>query len=437
MSWPLMLAMLSTSLMVFVDRLFLARFNPIALNAAASAGMAYYIFLVLPMSIASISEVLVGRLHGEKRFSEVGEAAWQMVWFSVFLIPLFLASAWLAPLVIFKGSGIEAHETAYFSTLIYFAPFQCIVVALSGFFIGIGKVKIVTIAAILGNIVNIALDYVLIFGYGPIPSFGLSGAAFATGLSEVIQTIYLFIMIFQAIERKTYKTQKCRFQSHFFKESLKIGTPSGLGHTLEVTAHFIFFRLIMSVGQTQMTIVALVQSFYVLSSFIVEAGSKAASAIVANLLGASQRTLLKKVLISSFTLHSIYFAIFASMVLLFPNAFIDLFISEAHSNLFSNPEIKQIFIHSMLLMTLFFLFDGFSWLLIGFLTAAGDTRFIFWTSLLVYWFAYVIPAFIFIGLYKGSADWAWMIVAGMGLANVLIYAYRYKSGKWLSHFEKI
>lgn len=91
----------------------------------------------------------------------------------------------------------------------------------------------------------------------------------------------------------------------------------------------------------------------------------------------------------------------------------------------------------MLLMTLFFLFDGFSWLLIGFLTAAGDTRFIFWTSLLVYWFAYVIPAFIFIGLYKGSADWAWMIVAGMGLANVLIYAYRYKSGKWLSHFEKI
>ena len=43
-----MLAMISSSLMIFVDRLFLSRFDPIALNAAATGGIAYYIFLVLP-----------------------------------------------------------------------------------------------------------------------------------------------------------------------------------------------------------------------------------------------------------------------------------------------------------------------------------------------------------------------------------------------------
>ena len=81
MSWPLMVAMISSTLMMFVDRLFLSRFDPIALNAAVSGRMAYYIFLVLSMAISTMSKVLVGRLHGENRNGEVGSAVWQMVWF--------------------------------------------------------------------------------------------------------------------------------------------------------------------------------------------------------------------------------------------------------------------------------------------------------------------------------------------------------------------
>lgn len=437
MSWPLMLAMLSTTLMIFVDRLFLARFDPTALNAAATGGMAYYIFLVLPLSIAAISEVIVGRLHGEKRYAEVGSAAWQMIWFSWSLIPLFLAVSYFGPSLIFKGSGIEPLETAYFSTLLYFAPFQCAVVALSGFFIGVGKVKVVTIAAIIGNAMNIALDYLLIFGYGPVPCMGISGAAYATGLSEVMQVLFLLTLFLKKSEKATYQTSRLKFQPHFFKESLKIGTPSGLGHTLEVVAHFIFFRLIMSVGQAQMTIVALVQTFYILSTFIIEAGSKAISAIVANLLGADKHPAIKKVLRSAFTLHTIYFCLFTGVVLLFPDALIRLFFSDTHSFLFTNPAMKQMFIHALCSMTLFFLFDGFSWLLVGCLTAAGDTRFIFWTSLVVYCFAYVLPAILFIGLEHKGADLAWMIIAGMGLINLIIYAYRYLTGQWLKNYRRL
>ncbi len=106
MSWPLMLAMLSATLMMFVDRIFLARYSAAGLNASATGGMAYYVFMMLPMSIASISEVLVGRLHGERRHSEVGQAVWQMVWFSCLLTPVFFLIAYLfAPSFILRLSS--------------------------------------------------------------------------------------------------------------------------------------------------------------------------------------------------------------------------------------------------------------------------------------------------------------------------------------------
>ena len=90
LTWPLMLGMISTTFMMFVDRLFLARFDPKALNAAASAGMAYLVFLVVPIAIVSVSEVLVGRLHGKERFKDIGSAAWQMIWFGGMLTPIFV-----------------------------------------------------------------------------------------------------------------------------------------------------------------------------------------------------------------------------------------------------------------------------------------------------------------------------------------------------------
>jgi len=437
MSWPLMLAMVSSTLMMFVDRLFLSRFEPSALNAAVSGGMAYFIFLVFPMAIAAISEVLVGRLHGADRHGEVGSAVWQMVWFGVFLTPIFLGLAFVMPLFLFRGTGIEVEETAYFRTMMFFALFQCTTIALSGFFIGIGKVKVVTISAVLGNLVNIALDYVLIFGWGPIPSFGVAGAAFATGLSLLVQTLFLLAMIFRKREREKYRTQTFGFSPHFFKEGLRIGTPSGLGHMLEVIAHFVFLRIVMSVGQSQMTIVAMVQSFYILFSFINDSASKAASAIVANLLGASVRNVFHRVLGSAFSLQVFYFLILMVSLFVFPDFLPSLFLSHPENSLLAEPSMRETFVMAIFYMAIFFLFDGVSWILIGFLTAAGDTRFIFWVSLIIHWGAYVVPTLFLIGMEHHGADVAWAIIAGMSLLTSLVYLVRYRTGAWLRRYQRI
>ena len=435
LTWPLMLGMISTTFMMFVDRLFLARFDPKALNAAASAGMAYLVFLVVPIAIVSVSEVLVGRLHGKERFKDIGSAAWQMIWFGGMLTPIFWLIAWVFPFFLFVGTGNEVHECAFFSTMMFFAPVQCMMIAAAGFFIGIGHVRIVTWTAILGNILNILLDSILIFGLGSIPAFGVIGAASATGLSQVAQVVFLMMLFLQAKNRERYHTQNYALNKRSLFKGLKIGVPLGLGHCVETIAHFLFFRIVISVGFAQMTVVAIVQSLYILISFVIDAQSKGAAAIVSNLLGADKREPIHKVLKSSFTLHFLYFVILTTLIWFFSDDVLNLFIQRAHREVMVTPEFVTTFMTALFFMGLYFLFDGWAWILMGFLTASGDTRFVLFVSLIVQWLAYVLPTFVLIGIKQQGADVAWSIITFMSFLSFCSYFWRYYSGRWLKVFN--
>lgn len=436
-SWPLMLGLISATLMMFVDRLFLAWHDPMELNAAANGGLAYYVFLVLPISIATIGEVLVGRLHGEGRLTEVGSATWQMVWFSLLMVPLFWAIGIFLPDLLFSGTGNERNETAYFEILMIFAPLQCLTIALSGFFIGVGHVRIVTLSALVGNVVNVVLDYLLIFGLGPIPEMGIEGAAFATGVALFVQVLFLFILFLKKSNRLKYFTHKFSFHPSYFFEGIRIGAPSGTGHFIEVLAHFIFFRIVLMVGQDQLTIVAMVQSLYILFSFVTDASSKGASAIVSNLLGANVRGPIEKVLKSAATLQFFYFLPIFMAVIFYPEGFFKLFASEEHQNMLSDPILANIFSRALIALCFFFLFDGLSWILVGFLTASGDTRYVFRVSFIVNWFAYILPTLFLVGFAKGGADVAWTIVASVSALSMSCYYVRYRSGAWLKRYTPI
>lgn len=436
-SWPLMLGLISNSLMIFVDRLLLSWHNPAEFNAVANAGMACYVFLVLPISICAISEVLVGRLHGEGRVTEIAKPVWQMIWFSLMLaLPMFLISTFV-PHLIFYQTGNELNETTYFQVLILFAPVLCAMISLSGFFIGIGKVKIVSRCVIAGNILNVFLGYLLIFGWGFIPSLGIFGAALATGVSQAFQCMILLSCFLSKNYRREYGTTQFDFNLTYFKEALRIGTPSGLGHAVEVAAHFIFFRIVMMAGSEQLTIAALVQSFYLLFGFVCEALSKGVGAIVANLIGACEFPLIRRVFWSAIKLHSLFFSVIFGIMWLFPDVLLNLFFSSENSGALMSPELKKMASQAMLWMGVFFLFDGFSWILIGQLTAAGDVKFIFYVSIVINWLAYVLPVYFLVGLGGKGANFAWMVIALSGMANFLIYYQRYYSGKWLQHVLEI
>ncbi len=431
MSWPLMLSLMSNCIMLFVDRLLLSWHSPSALAAGANASMAYYLFLVVPMAICAISEVMVGRLHGEEKLHEIGKPVWQTVWFAFLLaVPSWLIAMYLPDLV-FYHTGNEEHETVYFQILMSFAPLMCSAIAFSGFFIGIGNVKVVTWCTLGANLVNALGGYLLIFGAGSIPAMGVTGAGLATGIAQCVQVLLLLVCFLTKYNRKTYGTAKLSFDRAYFFEALKIGAPAGTGHVVEIFAHYLFFRIVMLAGNHQMAIAALVQSFYLLVGFAVDAQSKGVGAIIANLLGAKEFGRLRSVFKSAVTLHTMFAVILFTLIVFGVDLFLGIFFSGDGVELLNDSNIRSMATQAMLWMCVFFLFDGYCWILIGHLTASGDTKFIFYVSSLVNWVAYVLPVFLLVGLGGRGADAAWMIIAFYSMVNFAIYYWRYRSGRWL------
>lgn len=435
MSWPLMLSLVSNSLMLFIDRLLLSWHSPLALVAGANASMAYYLFLVVPMAICAISEVFVGRLHGKGNLQEIGKPVWQTVWFAFLLvIPLGLVAIYL-PDIVFYHTGNQEHETAYFLILMAFSPCMCASIAFSGFFIGIGKVKVVTWCTVCANCLNAIGGYLLIFGWGKIPALGVVGAGLATGLAQTIQMMLLLLCFISKRYCKKYGTLNFAFQWSYFRDAIRIGAPAGTGHMVEIFAHYMFFRIVMMAGPNQMAIAALVQSFYLLFGFIIEAQSKGVGAIVANLIGAKEFGLVSKVFKAALLQHTLFSIALTVGIVVFLDVFLHAFFSGAGGNWLDDPVFYLMATQAMLWMCLFFLFDGFCWILIGHLTASGDTKFIFYVSSLINWIAYILPVFLLIGLGGQGVDAAWMIIALYSIVNFGIYFWRYRSGRWLNYTD--
>ena len=71
-------------------------------------------------------------------------------------------------------------------------------------------------------------------------------------------------------------------------------------------------------------------------------------------------------------------------------------------------------------MLLYFLFDGLCWVLVGLLTSNKDTKFVMYASSFLNWVAFVLPTYLFIGMIKHTADFAWMILAIYNMLNFLV-----------------
>lgn len=436
-SWPLILGLLSMSIMLFVDRLLLSRYSVNDLAAASSSGTASYAFLVLPISIASISEVFVGRYHGEERHGEIGKPIWQMLWFSLMMVPLFALIGIYAPSLIFYDSENIKLESDFFRVILYFSGFLFANVGISGFFVGVGHMRSVAIVAIIANLCNIGLDYLFIYGWGVVPEMGARGAALATGISEVVQFLILMAIFLKRSYREKFGTLNWRYDSKLFLEAIRIGVPSGCSFALEVFAHFFFFRMMAVAGGKNPAIAAVAQSIYFLVFFLYEGLSKGVMTICANLFGGNQIKHIGRVIKSAITIQ-IFFALIIAIVLsTFSDQIIDSFFSDKDEKwLFDPLFIKQIKV-AFFWMNIFFLFDGFYRILSGHLTAAGDTLFLLRASIFLNLFAFALPIYISVKLFGGGADDGWMIIAFYGLISLLVFTWRYRSKRWLESSERL
>lgn len=209
LAFPLMLSSLSVTMMVFIDRLLLAHYSTAALNAVANSMTLGWAYLFGWLVLTSISEVFVAQYNGAKLYQKLGEPVWQMIWLSIASILFFMPLAIGVDDWFFQGEH-QLLERSYLRWMFWFGPALPLYGALCGFFIGQGKTSLVTGVAIVANLVNAGLDFILIFGAeGWVAPLGVEGAAIATSGSSVFQIVVLAAVFLNRSNRRVRHGEFC------------------------------------------------------------------------------------------------------------------------------------------------------------------------------------------------------------------------------------
>ncbi len=428
-SLPILLTMLSSNLMHFIDRIFLLRYSVDALNAASIAGNFCTTIIYFFIGIASTAEIFVGQYHGSGQYTKLRSPTWQMIYFS-------LASALVFWPIVYLTRYFNPFPAAYaemgvtYQTIILAAgPIYPAFIALAAFFIGRGKPLIVTVIVLGGELFKALADYLLIFGIkGILEPLGCTGAAVATVIAESLEVIIIWIMFWRTKIIHQHENRFCPLDSNLLICAIKLGLPLAGNNFLALLAWYLIQILFSATSKSLATIWNLTTMIYLFIIFISDGLCKSTSVIAANLIGEQKlsaiKALYKRLIITSL----IFGCIIALPLVVYPNITLLKLISAISPETIQYfSQLKPIFCTVTLTVTLEILVSV-TW---GIELAGGDTRYpcIIYQSFL--WLCVVIPAIILYLTHHLNSVLVIYLCSAIWLILTLILLYRrYRSLKW-------
>lgn len=431
LSLPLVVSMISWTVMNFTDRMMLLWYSTQDMAAAMPSGMLFFTVLCFPLGIASYVNTFVAQYHGAGRPERIGVAIWQAVRLALVFVPLMLLTVPLAP-TIFQWAGhdpqIAELEVAYYRILTLGAGGMLLSAVFSSFFTGRGSVRVVMIVDSIGAVLNIALNYLLIFGKLGLPELGIAGAAWGTAIAQWSQAgMYWWIMHRPATERECQLIAGRRSDPELMRRLLRFGGPSGLQMVVEVAAFSLFILFVGRLGEQAMAATTL--AFNVNSiAFVPMLGvGMAVSTIVGQQVGQKRPDLAARATWTGLWIAEIYMGAMALLYVLVPDLFL---LGHAWG---SNPEefaaIRGLTVVLLQFVAAYCLFDALNVIFVSAIKGAGDTAFILWVTAAMSPLP-VLAAWFGLTYWGYGLLWCWAAITFWCCALGLIYFARFLQGHW-------
>lgn len=431
LSVPLMLTSLSFMMMTFVDRWLLAHFSADAHNAAVAATTLGWALICGWIVLAGIAEVFVAQHNGAGQKHKLGGPVWQMVWLSIASSLFFIPAGLWGPQLVYGTGADSLLERDYLGIMLLFGPFNAMQAAIAGFFVGQGKTRLVTSVVVIANLVNMGLDYVLIFGIeGWVPSMGVKGAALATSTATIFQNLILGAIFLNQRNRKECGTSDWHIDLSVLWSCVKIGLPSAILIVGEIMAFAVYYMLMKQMGLSYITIAGICQSMFILCLFFSEGVNKAVTAIIGNMIGAGHFDKISLVFRAGFKLNLLFGAAVFTLYWLGTPLIAGQFLSLADPAFFD--AIYSTLYNCLLMSAVLIFFEGLKLVFSGGLTAAGDTMFLFGAGSTLVWVLMLLPVYLFVVLGGGSMELAMFICICYASSTCLVYYFRTRMMNWKS-----
>lgn len=427
LSIPMILEMAMESLLAVVDIFFISKLN--STDAVTAVGLTESVLAIvysLAMGLGMAATAMVARRIGEKDQPGAAVAAVNALYIGVIVSVIISVIGILFYEDILRLMGASESIIAVgsgYTQWMLVGNFTIVSLFLiNAIFRGAGSAAIAMHSLWIANIINMILDPILIFGWGPIPAMGVEGAAIATNIGRGAGVLYqLYYLTGEKGIIKIHK-ENIKIDWTIINRLLKVSA-GNIGQFLISTASWLFMaRIIVTFGSAafagyQFAIRVII--FTILPSWGM---ANAAATLVGQNLGAGQPDRAEQ---------SVWKAGFLNMFFLGMISIMFFFISEPIMRIFSNnEEVIRYGTQCLRIVAFGYVFYGYGMVIVQSFNGAGDSRTPTILNLCGYWLFQIPLAYILaVNLDFGASAVFWAIAiaeSAMAVAAIIIF----RQGKW-------
>ncbi|WP_103070776.1 MATE family efflux transporter [Aquimarina sediminis] len=428
---PVMMGMLGHTFVGLIDNIMVGQLGTAELAAVSLGNSFMFIAMSFGIGFSTAITPLVAEADGENNFVN-GKSAFKhgLVLCTTLGVVLFLLILLAKPLMYLMKQPTEVVELAipYLDlvafSLIPLVSFQ----ALKQFSDGLSMTKYPMYATLVANLVNVILNYVLIFGKFGFPEMGIVGAAVGTLASRLVMVIFLWLFLKNKEKSNPYVT-KIKFftlEKGMINKIIALGFPSSLQMFFEVAIFTAAIWLSGILGKNPQAANQIALNLASMTFMVAMGLSVAAMVRVGNQKGLQHFRDLRRIAISIFLLTFLIEAAFALFFILFnkllPQIYLDVDVKDV-TNLTDNTEVITIAAKLLIIAALFQISDGIQVTVLGALRGLQDVKIPTLITFIAYWIV-GFPISYYLGLhteYKSAGIWIGLL-AGLTVSALLLYA---------------
>ena len=445
LAYPIILGMIGHTLVGIVDNIMVGKLGPTELAAVSLGNSFVFIAMSLGIGFSTAITPLVAEADGRKNVEEGRIAFHHGLYLCTILgVILFTLIYFCKPLIAYMGQPVEVVELAKpYLDIVGFSLIPLIMYqAYKQFADGLSETKYSMWATILSNVVNVVINYFLIYGIWIFPKMGIIGAAIGTIASRIVMLIFMHYMM----------NLKTKFHPYFKGFTLKeikreinikiirLGTPSAMQMLFEVVLFTAAIWLCGIIGVTSQAANQIALSIASLTFMFAMGLSVTAMIRVGNQKGKSDFVSLRRIAFSIFLLAIILEVVFALIFVATHEMIPKLFVKNTDVvNMVANTEVRIIAAKLLLVAAVFQISDGIQVVVLGALRGLQDVKIPMYIAFVSYWLI-GFPVSYYLGLHTNlKAEGVWIgLLAGLTAAAVFLYIrFNYLTKKLIKNQEII
>jgi putative MATE family efflux protein len=402
--------------------------SPQVQAAVGFVSLLYFFVIIIANAISTGTVALVSRAFGSLAFEKASEYVKQSLIFGLIISLMLMAVGLLFHVPIVRIAGFPPQIRTIAETFLVIFSFALgsnyLLIISNGIFRASGEVKKPLLTMFVFCVINIILDFALVFGFGPLPALGYPGIGYATAASATVSMVVNLAFFTTGRWRKLLR-KGWGIHRETILLIARLGWPACLLQVAWNAGSIVLYHILSRLGSESITALASITNGLRIEAIIFMpafAMNMAASVLVGQNLGAGNprraTQLGWKIALSAMAVLSLI----SCIIFIFAGFFASLLARDLsvlaettrylRVNMFSEP------------------FMALSLVLGGALQGAGDTRGNMWVIIFCMWIIRLPLAFLMATMLGLGAFGVWLAMVASMTVQGLLMAYRFHRGKW-------